>query len=229
MKKNRILVIDDDPSVREFVCQILSENYRVDLAPSGEVGLELAGQVQPSLILLDIVMPGLSGVETLRRLRSNEKTSDVPVIMLTALNDADQRVEAFSAGADDYISKPFRADELLVRADSKLKRMEKAWSSQHDVLRLGNLAIHLLEFTVTIENKPLDMGQVEFKILSLLARRQGQLIKREEIEDFIWGNEKPSGRALDPHITSLRKKLQNSDADLKTVYGTGYSLIVKNT
>ncbi|MES3037125.1 MAG: response regulator transcription factor [Bdellovibrionota bacterium] len=224
VKKSKVLLIDDDPDVRQLLTTILAENYQVFEAPTGAAGIDMARQVKPDVILLDFNMPGISGAETCRILREDLRTTGIPTLMVTSLDQIDKRIEAFEAGADDYINKPFRADELLARMSSKIKRLSQVQKDVAPVIQIGKLSIHLTDHEVMNGDHAVDMGHVEFKILSLLARSLGEIILRKDIEDYIWGDEKPSPRALDPHITSLRKKLQGTDADLRTVYGSGYCL-----
>lgn len=227
MTKRKILVVDDEPSIREFLAQILSADYQIILAKSGTEAVEKAQSQKPSLILLDILMPGMTGVEVCKHLRNDSNTKLIPIIMLTALNEPEQRTQAFLAGADDYISKPFKPDELLARIKSKVRRLDEAPSSLSALLKFGDLELDLQEAKVEIAGNPLDIGHIELKILKCLLSHRGQLVERNILNQYVWGDEAPSYRALDPHITTLRKKLRASRGELKTVYGRGYSLVMK--
>ncbi len=229
--RHRILIIDDESYIREFVSQVLSERYQVFLAKNGPDGLRVARQIKPDAIVLDILMTGQDGIETCRALRKDPITSTIPVVMLSALNEPENRIEAFSAGADDYVSKPFRPEELLLRVENKVQTsskfaLEMAASNSRNC---GDISIDLQEVKASIGGEVFDIGPIEFKILSLLIRKSGQLVSREEIENFVWCDGPPSDRALDPHITALRKKLLASQCELKTVYGYGFCIKARTT
>lgn len=231
--KDRVLVVDDETYVSEFISQVLSDHYEVFVARDGREALEKVSELKPALIVLDILMKGMDGIATCRALRSQLATSEIPILMLTALNETEQRIEAFSAGADDYLAKPFKPEELLVRVAVKIKRARsmRALSQKANSLyslEFADISMHLQDLTVTIDGDEFALGSVEFKILNLLMRNQGQIVSREEIESFVWGDATPSKRALDPHITSLRKKLRLSRGELKTVYGSGYGLVERS-
>lgn len=231
MSKEKVLIIEDESEIRELASQILSEKYQILLAKNGSIGLEIAQREIPDAILVDILMPGMSGIQVCRELRAKEETKYIPILMLTALNDSEQRIEAFKAGADDYIAKPFHPNELITRVESKINRMNttsanESQSSNPTELVLGKMKINFIDLQVFIDNAPVEMGTIEYKILSLLARNNGQLVSRDEIANYIWGQEKSTDRTLDPHINSLRKKISNSLVELKTVYGHGYRLHV---
>lgn len=230
MSKEKVLIIEDESEIRELASQVLSEKYHVLLAKNGTSGIEIALREKPNAIIVDVLMPGLSGLQVCRELRLKDETKRTPILMLTALNDPDQRIEAFKSGADDYISKPFHPSELIARVESKISRLTEVTDQGQNVglseLTLGNLKINFIDLLVSIDETPIDMGTIEYKILSLLARKNGQLVSREDIANYIWGQEKSTDRTLDPHINSLRKKLNNSVVELKTVYGHGYRLHV---
>lgn len=224
-RKIKILIVDDEPDIREFLAQILSQNYHVIFAKNGEEAVEIAKEQQPSIILLDLIMPVKTGIEACKDLRSNPKTTEIPILFLSALNSSGQRTDAFLAGADDYINKPFTPDELLARVESKLRR--SAERNSQATVKYGDLIIDFQQLKITSSSKDLDLGQTEFKILSYLIKRKGDLVTRDELNSFVWQDEVPSDRALDPHITTLRRKLKDSLCELKTVYGQGYGLVIK--
>lgn len=226
--KSKVLVVDDETSIREFITSILSDRYDVVGAGSGLEAVRLARSERPDVVLLDILMPGNDGIACLQELRSRPETAHLPILMLTALNQPDARVRAFTAGADDFISKPFEPDELIARIESKLNRFKALSNVTALVLRLGNVVVDLASLRVTVDGREMSLGPVEFKILSLLMRQKGRLTRREDLENFVWSNQPPSERGLDSHIFSLRKKLQDSTLLLQTIYGTGYTLSVKS-
>lgn len=233
MSKEKVLIIEDESEIRELASQVLSEKYHVLLAKNGFIGLEIASKELPNAIIVDILMPGMSGIQVCRELRAKDETKRIPILVLTALNDPEQRIEAFRAGADDYISKPFHPNELITRVESKINRLSGILNDPTAVgpseLTLGKLKINFIDLVVSVDSQSIEMGTIEYKILSLLARNSGQLVSRDEIANYIWGQEKSTDRTLDPHINSLRKKIANSFVELKTVYGHGYRLHVTSS
>jgi DNA-binding response OmpR family regulator len=227
--KDTVLIVDDESYIREFVAQVLSEYYKVLFAKNGDEACEMAIRLQPSLIILDILMPGQNGIEICKILRGSPETKKIPVIMLTALNEPESLVGAFASGADDFLTKPFVPAELVARVASKIRRSkESLGAGSGRVLNVGNLKVDFDGLRVEVSGEPLDLGTIEFKILKFLVQNQDQVVLREELHSFVWGSETPSDRALDPHITSLRKKLKDSSGALKTIYGRGYSFILKS-
>lgn len=228
MSKRTVLVVDDESTIREFLAQVLSMRYQVILAKCGSEALRLARTRKVSVILLDILMPGKSGIDVCKELRTDPATRSISIIMLTALNEPDQRTQAFIAGADDFVSKPFNPDELLARVEAKIRRSEEIKPQVVSTLQFGDLSLDFIEQKAEIAGQPIEVGQIELKILKCLIHHEGQLVGRDVLHQFVWGDESPSDRALDPHITTLRKKLSSSRGILKTVYGKGYSLVLRD-
>ncbi len=228
MKRPTVLIVDDESYIREFLAQILSEHFQIALAKDGKEALEMAKSAKPSVIVLDVFMPGQNGIETCQKLHEQKETEVIPVIMLTAVNEPELRIKAFKSGADDYLAKPFLPEELIARINRKLEKAQtrKNGNEEPDFC-LGNLKLHFDDLSIEVDGVKYELGPVEFKILNFLLKKRGELVSRQELNDCIWGRELPSDRALDPHITSLRKKLQKSQGELKTVYGKGYSIILK--
>lgn len=227
MARATLLVVDDESYIREFLAQVLSSNYQVILAKSGREALQLAVEKKPSLILLDVVMPGESGIATCRQLRCSPQTSQIPVIMLTAVNEHVERTAAFLAGADDYIVKPFIPVELQARIESKLRRTSEGSFGVPKDSEFANLRLNFEELNAEVNGTKVDLGPIEFKILNCLVKNQGKLVERQTLIDSVWGGDSTSDRALDPHINSLRKKLKQADGEVKTVYGRGYSFVAR--
>lgn len=227
MQRPIILIADDESYIREFLAEILSVEYRIIFAKNGNEAVEVAANSNPNLILLDISMPEKNGIEVCKELRMKEASKGTPIIMLTALNEPNQRVLAFNSGADDYISKPFLPDELVARIKRKLIRHSSDENTRSRGLSYGTVRLNHDKLNVEIDGDIYDLGQVEYRILNLLLKKRGELVSRQELNQHIWSDELPSDRALDPHITSLRKKLQKSQGEIKTVYGKGYSLIIR--
>lgn len=226
-RSTTVLIIDDESFIRDFITNVLEDRYHVVAAASGLEGVRLAKSAKPDVILLDILMPGNDGIACLEEIRAQPETAKLPVLMLTAMNESDVRIRAFNAGADDFIAKPFQPDELIARIDSKLDRIREFSKEASLILQMGNVVVDLESLRVTVDQNEVNLGPVEFKILSMLMRHKGRLTRRDELERFVWPNEAPAERGLDTHIFSLRKKLLNSHLQLQTVYGTGYTLSVK--
>lgn len=222
-----VLVIDDESSIRGFLSEVLGARFNVLTADSGLEGIRLAKSSAPDVILLDILMPGDDGLACLEELRRDQATKHLPILMLTALNEPDVRIRAFSSGADDFIPKPFQPDELIARIDSKLSRLKSA-DVVALVLRLGNVAADMANLRVSVDGQDVNISPVEFKIICQLMRQHGQLVRREDIENSVWPAHSPAERVLDSHISSLRRKLQGSTLTLQTVYGLGYTMTVKD-
>lgn len=227
-KIQKLLIVDDEPQIREIIGELVSESYTPILAANGEEALLLAKKKKPDLILLDIMMPGLNGIEVCEKLRQSSETQHIPVIMLSAASHLENRIRSFDLGADDFISKPFDTEELLSRIRSKLKRRIKANTITIDVNRLGNLLIDTKNFSASINAKDLKITPLEFEILKILVEKQSQLVKREEFVKRVWKGAPGSERLIDAHIVTLRKQLENFNGDLKTVYGKGYILSSKD-
>ena len=228
----KILVVDDEPHVRKFIAELLCESYEIFEASTGLEGLQQAIVQKPNLILLDLLLPDISGIQISKKLREDARTHGIPVIMLTAMNQSEQRIAAFESGIDDYFAKPFHPRELLARVGAKLTRTsEFKLAGRNDAmnLRIGKLEIDFAEMKVIVGGKDLHLAGVEFKLASFLARHHGALVPRVDLENFVWGDSKPSQRALDPHIASLRRKLKSTGmVDLRTSYRTGFALKVES-
>ncbi len=225
----RILIIEDETPMRTALTDLLTaENYRVLAAADGESGLRRALEDKPELILLDVMMPKLDGFSLcaeLRRLNQN-----VPVLMLTAKGQIQDRVSGLDAGADDYLVKPFSTEELLARVRALLRRTERKLHSPVK-LKLGDVEIDLARQTARRGQKPVHLTAKEFAMLRLLAEAEGEPVTREKFLDVVWGYTAfPTTRTVDNHIASLRAKLEKSPNEprwLKTVHGVGYRLETK--
>jgi len=222
----RILIVEDEAPMRTALADLLTaEGYRALTAADGTAGLERALAEKPDLILLDVMMPKLDGFGVCAELR--RMAISVPVLMLTAKGQIDDRVQGLDAGADDYLVKPFSTEELLARVRALLRRMERA--SQHALkLSLGDLEIDLARQTAVRGSQTVHLTAKEFGMLRLLAGAEGEPVTREQFLDVVWGYTSfPTTRTVDNHIASLRGKLEaNTEAPLwiKTVHGVGYKL-----
>ncbi|HEV2330298.1 MAG TPA: response regulator transcription factor [Verrucomicrobiae bacterium] len=222
----RILIIEDETPMRTALADLFaSENYRVLTAADGERGLERALGEKPDLIILDVMMPKLDGFALCAELR--RLANDVPVLMLTAKGQVEDRVTGLDAGADDYLVKPFSTVELLARVRALLRRMERK-AKLPAKLKLGDAEIDLVRQTAFRGRKAIHLTAKEFAMLRLLAEAEGQPVTRERFLDIVWGYTAfPTTRTVDNHIAGLRAKLEKNPDEprwLKTVHGLGYKL-----
>ena len=223
---SRILIIEDELPMRTALKDCLdAEGYRVLTAGDGESGLEKALGEKPDLILLDIMMPRLDGFAVCSELR--RLNNAVPILMLTAKGQVEDRVHGLDVGADDYLVKPFSTDELLARVRALLRRLHKP-SRAPGTLTLGETRIDLVKQTAARGRKPLHLTAKEFAMLRLLADARGEPVSRERFLDIVWGYTAfPTTRTVDNHIASLRSKLEKNPEEpkwIQTVHGVGYRL-----
>lgn len=221
--KRKVLIIDDEADNRELIEHILCDRFKVLSASDGEDGLRVARGELPDLILLDITMPKLDGIAVCEALRSNEATKHIPIIMLTASSDSERRIQSFMTGADDFLLKPFRPQELLARVQSKIRRVEER-SGQEEIVECGNLKLDTRKIEVTIDDKVIVMSVLEFNLLKCFVLNRDRVMSRERILESVWRDSVVSDRTVDTHIVSLRKKLTGFDHSISTVYGAGYVL-----
>ncbi len=216
-----ILLVDDEPDILEFVSYNLKkEDFKVITANDGESGLKKAKKENPHLILLDVMMPGMDGIETCDQIRKTPGLEGTLIAFLTARGEDYSQVAGFDAGADDYITKPIKPKVLISRIKALLRRYGQSVQSEA-IQQFGNLSIDLDKYQVSLKGKKLDLPRKEFELLSLLISRPGKVFHRDEILDKIWGNEVVvGGRTIDVHIRKLREKI--GDKLIKTVKGVGY-------
>ena len=222
--RETILVVDDEPAYRSLLKFALGPKYEIYSAGSTLEARDILEKTLPSLILLDVYLSGESGFSLCKYLREKPATQNIPIIMITARNERQTRIDAFESGADDFLEKPFNLDELFSRIDSKLRRRELLGLSSEAFVTIGDLQIDIEGRRVMVAGQNMDLGQIEFKLLLFLARRTGILAKRDDLETLVWGSEKPVTRSLDTHMAALRKKLKSSSLMLSTAYGQGYVL-----
>ncbi len=225
MGKGTILVIDDEKDLLELVRYNLEkEQFDVILARNGEEGLQIARKHRPDVIILDIMMPGMDGLEVCRRLRGEDRTAHVPLIMLTARAAESDRVVGLEMGADDYVTKPFSPRELVARVRAVLRRSARSEAAP-DVISVGCIHIDVGRHEVTSDGKHVSLTATEFKILYYLASRPGRVVSRDEIIDGAMDREAAvTDRTIDVHMTSIRKKLGPAGTLIETVRGFGYKL-----
>jgi len=217
-----VLVVDDNVKTAELVKLYLDrDGYRVTLSHDGLEGLRLAQELHPDLIVLDLMLPGMDGLEILRRLRDK---SDVPVILLTARTTDEDKLTGLGLGADDYVTKPFSPRELAARVRTVLRRLPGERGP--DEIKRGRLTLDFLKQTAYLAGKPIGLTAVEFKLLGILAREPGRVFSRAElIEKALGYAYEGFDRTIDVHILNLRRKLEPDPARpsfIKTVYGAGY-------
>ena len=225
MNKGTILIIDDEKDLNELVRYNLEKDqFDVICATDGQSGLEIATKHRPDLIVLDLMMPGMDGLEVCRELRGDARTARIPVIMLTARATEADRVVGLEMGADDYITKPFSPRELVARVKAVLRRTSKQ-QDPSDVLRHGGIIIDINRHEVTCEGRPVQLTATEFRILQYLASRPGRVTSRDEIIDSALGHDAAVfDRTVDVHITAIRRKLGKGADHIETIRGFGYKL-----
>jgi two-component system alkaline phosphatase synthesis response regulator PhoP len=218
----KILVIDDEPSIINLVTAYLKpEGYEVYTASDGNAGLKAARTFKPDLVILDLMLPGMDGIELLSRLR---RESDVYVIMLTARTDETDKIFGLSVGADDYVTKPFSPRELVARVKAALRRIktETASSAERTVLSFKHVLIDVGAHTVSVDDIPIELTAIEFDLLHALAENRGRVLSREQLLEKIWGAEYfGEMRVVDVHLGHVRQKL-GDDSLIATVRGVGY-------
>ncbi len=218
-KPKRILIADDEPDILEIVSYNLSrEGYELHTAKDGNEALDMAKQLQPDLIILDIMMPKKTGVEVCQILRSQPAFQETLIIFLTALSDEASQIKGLETGADDYVNKPISPKVLISRVNALFRRVSKDTGKS---IVLGNIVIDPVKFIVTIDNAEVILAKKEFELLYLLASRPGRVFLRNEILSQVWGNDVIVGdRTIDVHIRKVRQKL-GVDC-ITTVKGVGY-------
>ena len=227
MKKSdiKILLVDDEPDVLEIVGYNLSaEGYKIITAKNGADGLKKAKKERPHLIILDVMMPEMDGIEACERIRKVPELSDTIITFLTARGEDYSQVAGFDAGADDYITKPIKPKVLVSKVKALLRRYKEADEEVVDIVKVGNLTIDRDAYRIILKGKEIILPRKEFELLSLLTSKPGKVFKREEILDKVWGNEViVGGRTIDVHIRKLREKI--GDNSFKTVKGVGYKFV----
>ena len=225
-KKNiTILLVDDEPDILEIVGYNLSaEGYNVITAENGVEAVKLAKKKKPQLIILDVMMPEMDGIEACEQIRKIPELSETMITFLTARGEDYSQMAGFDAGADDYITKPIKPKVLVSKVNALLRRFKENEPSSN-IVKIGNLVINRDEYKIVNNEVEIILPRKEFELLSLLASKPGKVFKREEILDNVWGNEVVvGGRTIDVHIRKLREKI--GDDSFKTVKGVGYKFVV---
>jgi two-component system phosphate regulon response regulator PhoB len=224
----RILVVDDEPDIIALVAYHLGKSgYQVFTASGGAEALATARQERPSLVVLDLMLPGISGYEVLEQLRGSESTGNVPVLMLTARREEQDRIRGLSLGADDYLTKPFSPQELVLRVGAILRRVGAGGATSGDRLQIGALQIDLGAHQVKVDGDPVELTPTEFKLLLTLAERRGRVQARTHLLETVWEAAPDiQTRTVDMHVQRLRAKLGAAGDMIETVRGFGYRLRV---
>jgi len=227
MKKKILIIEDEEDLVKGLKLNLSDEGYEVDFALNGVEGLRKALEETPDLIILDIMLPEMDGLEVCRELR--QKNIAIPIIMLTAKGEEIDKVVGLEIGADDYITKPFSIRELLARIKAHLRRAEREEKAVPKVYSFGDVEIDFAHFKVRRRGEELDFTSIEMEILKYFIAHRGEVVARDDFLDKIWGYESyPTTRTIDNHILKLRKKIEEDPAHPKyilSVYGGGYRFV----
>ncbi|MAX01615.1 response regulator transcription factor [Flavobacteriaceae bacterium] len=227
MKKSdiKILCVDDEPDILEILKYNLSNvGYDIYLANDGLSAIKKAKEIIPNLIIMDVMMPKMDGIQACENLRANEKFNDTIIMFLTARGEDFSHVAAYEAGADDYVTKPVKPKILISKVKGLLRRFKKVTDNDIAIIELNNIIIDKEKYKVYISGNNLDLPRKEFELLYLLASKPDKVFKREKIMENVWGGEVVVGdRTIDVHIRKLREKL--GDKYIKTIKGVGYKFV----
>ena len=219
----RVLIVDDDPDIQRLVSYNLTQaGFEVATAETGRKALESVQKHPPDLIILDLMLPDVDGMEVCRTLRQRENSRRIPIVMLTARGDEIDRVIGFELGADDYVMKPFSPRELVLRVKSIFRRMK---DERTDMLRLGNIQLYPERRQCFVGTNSVVLTAKEFDLLQVLMRAHGNVLTRDVLMDKVWGyHGEATSRTLDTHIRRLREKLSSEGSRVETVRGVGYRM-----
>jgi len=227
MKKKdiKILLVDDEPDILEIVgYNLTNEGYQIFTGENGVEAVKLAKKHKPHLIILDVMMPEMDGIEACEQIRKIPDLTETIITFLTARGEDYSQLAGFEAGADDYITKPIKPKVLMSKVKALLRRFKEEEKGD-DILKIGNLVIDREEYKIIKNKKEIVLPRKEFELLSLLASKPNKVFKREDILDRVWGNEVVvGGRTIDVHIRKLREKI--GDDSFKTIKGVGYKFVV---
>ncbi|MBM3264900.1 MAG: response regulator [candidate division Zixibacteria bacterium] len=221
-----VLVVDDDPDIIEILeYNLRKSGFSVVTAADGPTALQKAREALPSLIVLDLLLPGLEGTDVCRMLKQDKHTRSIPVLMLTARGEEIDRVVGLELGADDYVVKPFSPRELILRIKAILRR-SAVETDESESVRIGPLAIDIKGHHVMVNDQPVPLTATEFKLLVTLFQRRGRVQTRDELLNVVWGYDYMGyGRTVDAHVKRLREKLGEASALVETVRGVGYRFV----
>ncbi|MBG3117278.1 phosphate regulon transcriptional regulator PhoB [Proteus mirabilis] len=220
----RILIVEDETAIREMICFVLEQNgFQPIEAEDYDTALSFLIDPYPDLVLLDWMIPGGSGIQVIKQMKRENNTRDIPIIMLTAKGEEEDKVKGLETGADDYVIKPFSPKELVARVKAILRRLSPM--SAEDVIEFNGLSLDPVSHRVTSQDKPIDMGPTEFKLLHFFMTHPERVYSREQLLNYVWGtNVYVEDRTVDVHIRRLRKAIEQDGHDrmIQTVRGTGY-------
>lgn len=225
MSKKQLLVVDDERDILDLLAYNLErEGFLVQSVTNGEQALQAARRDRPDLVILDVMLPGMDGIEVCRALREDDRTRGIPIVMLTAKAEEGDAVLGLGVGADDYVKKPFGVKELVARVKALLRRDSRAGDAgEEGVVRAGDVVIDAVRHEVKLSGRPITLTLTEFKLLRVLASKPGRVYTRSELIDRVIGADViVIDRNIDVHIRALRKKLGKSADDILTVRGIGY-------
>lgn len=226
--KRRILVVDDEEDVTDLVRYHLeAEGFQVECINDPNLILGVARDFQPNLFILDVMMPGLNGMQICRMIRSDKKLMEVPIVFLTAKSEEEDRIQGLEIGADDYICKPFNIKELILRIKAVLKRSQaQPEATGTHTLQIRDVVIDEDHYELRVEGDPVELTATEFKLLKLLVERKGRVQTREHLLMNVWNYESDTEtRTVDTHIRRLREKLGSQANIIETIRGVGYRVV----
>jgi two-component system phosphate regulon response regulator PhoB len=229
MEKKKILVVDDEPDVTDLVAyHVKAKGFHVETLNDATASISKARIYNPDLVILDIMMPHLSGIQVCRILRADPKLAKVPIIFLTAKAEPHDRIEGLESGADDYLSKPFSPKELVLRVESILRRVAAPKDPVSTKLRVGDIQLDSETHRATVKGALLDLTATEFKLLRLMMERQGRVQTREHLLLNVWNySTEIETRTVDTHVRRLREKLGDEAGWIETIRGVGYRIAEK--
>jgi len=223
----KILCVDDEPDILEILKYNLSnEGYKVSTAKDGKIAVKMVEDTHPNLVIMDIMMPNMDGIEACEILRADDRFNDTLIMFLTARGEDYSYVAAYEAGADDYVTKPVKPKILVSKVKALLRRSKKYSEKEVDEIEFGDLRINRDKYKVYTSDKSISLPRKEFELLNLLASKPDKVFKREKIMEKVWGEQVVVGdRTIDVHIRKLRKKI--GDKYFKTIKGVGYKFIIE--
>lgn len=225
MSREKILIVEDEKDIVKMLeYNLKKEGFKILSARDGESAVNLSGKEHPDLVLLDLMLPGIDGIEVCKRLKSERKTASIPIIMLTAKSQESDKIVGLELGADDYVTKPFSPRELIARIKAVLRRVEEK-GKLPDMLKTGDMIVDLSKIAVTIKGKPVELTSKEFELLKTLIKARGRVLSRDHLLDTIWGFDHAAEiqtRTVDVHVRTLRKKLKTEAKRIVTVKNYGY-------
>lgn len=223
--KEKILIVEDEKDIVKMLdYNLKKEGFRTLSAHDGEDALDLVNREHPDIVILDLMLPGMDGLEVCKALKKESKTASIPIIMLTAKSQESDKVIGLELGADDYVTKPFSPRELIARIKAVLRRIKEK-DKLPEVLRIGDLMLDFSKITVAIKNKPVELTSKEYELLKTLIKAKGRVLSRDYLLDTIWGFDHSmeiQTRTVDVHIRTLRKKLKSESERIVTVKNYGY-------